>query len=89
MPNVFTIKEPPKYKHKLYICDFNNSRYGNNIFIASTQFLKDTILPYISKFADDHTYNMLENTLWEENSPIHNMLNTGGDGLFKDNRLDR
>jgi hypothetical protein len=89
MPNVFTVKGPPEYKYKWYICDFNNSRWGNNIFIASTQFLKDTILPYISKFADDPKYTMMESLLWEESSPIHTMLNAGGDGLFKHNRLDR
>jgi len=89
MPNAFTVRGPPEYKHKWYICDFNDSRWGNNIFIASTQFLKDTILPYISKFIDDPKYTMMENILWEENSPIHGMLNAGGDGLFKHNRLDR
>ena len=89
MPNVFTVKAPPEYKYKWYICDFNNSRWGNNIFIASTQFLKDTILPYISKFADDPKYVNLESLLSEEQSPINKMLNAGGDGLFKHNRLDR
>jgi hypothetical protein len=89
-PGVFQVVD---YKHKWYICDSAHQRWSNNIFIATTAFLKEKVVPLLKQRPvnangknSDNKFAKLEHYL------IANLKDYkigGGDGLFTHNRLDR
>tara|TARA_B100000073_G_scaffold347263_1_gene361059 strand:- start:1229 stop:2029 length:801 start_codon:yes stop_codon:yes gene_type:complete len=52
-----------QYKYKWYSTTLEHQRWSNNIFIANTKFLKNTMVPMITNFKDTHKYLGLENIL--------------------------
>lgn len=90
MPNVFTIKKPPEYNYKWYICNFLCSKWSGHVFIAKTAFLKETVLPFLEPYLNDtRRFGLMEGLLHGDDTPLKKQLSAQGEGLFKHNRLDQ
>jgi hypothetical protein len=89
-PGVFTVVD---YKHKWYICDSAHQTWSNNIFIATTAFLKEKVLPLLKQRPVDANGKNSDNKFAKlEHYLIANLKDYkigAGDGLFTHNRLDR
>jgi len=77
-PNTFEIIN---LNYKWYKCGYEHQKWSNNIFIAKTNWLKESVLPLL-----DNADFMMENTLIDT---LKNYNLANGDGLFTHNRLDR
>mgnify|MGYP003386710612 CR=1 FL=1 len=67
---------------KWYITTLKHQKWSNNIFMAKTSFLKDTILPIIKDFKNNNNnYSGLELILSRCNK-INDIKISAGEGLF-------
>jgi len=89
-PGVFEVVD---YKHRWYICDSAHQQWSNNIFIATTAFLKEKVLPLLKQRPvnangknSDNKFAKLEHYLIDN---LKDYKIAGGDGLFTHKRLDR
>lgn len=82
-PNTFEIIN---LKYKWYKCSNNNNVWSNNVFIASTQWLKESVLPLLD-YSMDNTQNkqMFEDVLINK---LDSYNLAAGQGLFTHNRVE-
>jgi hypothetical protein len=88
-PGVFQVVD---YKHKWYICDSAHQTWSNNIFIATTAFLKEKVIPILKQRPVNANGKNGDKFAKLEHYLIANLKDYkigGGDGLFTHNRLDR
>ena len=75
------------------ICDSAHQTWSNNIFIATTAFLKEKVLPLLKQRPVDANGKNSDNKFAKlEHYLIANLKDYkigAGDGLFTHNRLDR
>lgn len=83
-PGVFEIIQ---LAHKWYKCSDQHNVWGNNIFIAKTQFLKDRVLKVIRDHGMETSEDSIMENFLEKNLKGYTLA--AGPGLFKHNRLDR
>jgi len=91
-PGDLTVVDGGGFKRKWYICTFVHNIWSNQIFIAPTKFMKETIKPLLEKSKNANKYKGVESILTAESSPtgaLKDGLIAQGDGLFMHSRLNR
>jgi hypothetical protein len=79
--NYNNILEEYNGNYKWYITSLEHQRWSNNIFIGTTDYIKNNIIELIKQFkSSNNNYTGLEDVLI--NNKIHNTRLAGGDGLF-------
>lgn len=82
-PNVFTVIN---LNYKWYKCSNKNNVWSNNVFIASTEWLKNSVIPLLDvKMDNTGNKQMFEDVLINK---LDNYNLAAGQGLFTHNRIE-
>ena len=95
LPDVFTAVNPPELNYTWYLCDFMNSNWSSNIYMADMEIIKNIILPILEASTNStntnfNKYHSIERILVppENKQKLDGVILATGEGLFTHYRLD-